>query len=105
MMNDAEIRRLMIQAIPALDPQKLDVSLMDYDAVAGYWYRGDMGTLHGRAIAVNRPEKDIAADLAQDLSSLIIGDRLEISPYEGKAGRHPDNCTCSKHLKDTVGQA
>jgi len=105
MIDDAHIRQLMIKAIPEINPALLEVAALNYDATVGYWYRGEMGTLHGAAIALNRPAETIAADLATDLASLIVGDRLGISPYEGKAGRHPDDCTCSRHAKAVNGQA
>lgn len=100
MIDDAQIRQLMIKALPSLiDPAKLEVEMLDYDSCAGYWYRGPLGTLHGRAVAIQRSELEIAAELAADLGSLFIVDALnaDISPYEGKAGRHPDTCSCSKH--------
>lgn len=104
MMDNTQIRQLMIQAIPSVDPTKLEVEMMNWDGIAGYWYRTDMGTLHGKAIALHKSEKEIAAELASDLSSLIVGETLGLSPYEGKVGRHPDDCTCSKH-KGLNGQA
>ncbi len=104
-MNDAQIRDLMIQAIPTLEPGKLEVSLMDYDRLAGFWYRSDEGVLRGSVIALHKTEKEIAAELASDLSDMIIRQNVQMSPYEGRSGRHPDNCTCSKHLKAVDGQA
>lgn len=109
MINDAAIRQYMIQALPlVIDPGKLEVAMTDYDYTAAYWYRAEMGTLHGKTVALHKDEKAIAADLASDLSALLIADTvngIEVSPYEGKAGRHPDNCTCSTHAKVLNGQA
>ncbi len=103
MLDDSQIRQMMIKALPGLiDPSKLEVGFLDYDASAGYWYRDTAGTKHGRAPAIQRTETEIAAVLAADLGSHFVADALanaidDASPYEGKPGRHPSDCTCSKH--------
>lgn len=100
MLDDSQIRQMMIKALPGLiDPAKLEVGMLDYDAAAGYWYRGSDGVKHGRAPAIQRTETEIAAVLASDLGAHFVDDAMKdgISPHEGKPGRHPLDCTCSKH--------
>ena len=109
MIDDAHIRRLVLQAIPDIDPYRFEVCMMDWDAAVGWWLRKDDGSKdHGRAIAIRRTEGEIATEIATDISRIRCGTVIEgveilpeilpdISPYEGKGGRHPNNCTCSKH--------
>ena len=108
MLDDAHIRRLVLHAIPDIDPHRLEVQEMDYGAAVGWWLRNEQGYRdHGRTIALNRSEADIAKDIASDIATLRCGTKIEEavefiiaplpSPYEGKRGKHPNNCTCSKH--------
>jgi hypothetical protein len=123
MIDDAHIRRLILTAIPDIEPHKLEVQEMDYGAAVGWWLTNEVGYKdHGRVIALRRSEADIAKEIAGDIATkrcgtviedaVVIGPFLEeaatsedgktwtpieISPYEGKGGRHPANCTCSKH--------
>lgn len=140
MLDDAAVRRMVLATIPDIAPSRLEICLMDYDAVMGWWLRKDDGTKdHGRVIAIKRTEKELAVEIASDIAAkrcgTIIGEivadipviaatitrtrygtleaaeRAQIhavatgplgsdawpGPYEGKGGRHPNNCTCSKH--------
>lgn len=116
MLDDADIRRMVLYAIPDIDPDRLEICMVDYDAAVGWWLRDDFGYKEtGRAIAINRTEKEIAAEIAGDITTrrcgTVIDDiPIQIAPdepmkapaitnHEGRAGRHPKNCTCSKHRK------
>jgi len=113
MLDDSLVRRMVLTAIPDIDPSRFEVCMMDYDATIGWWLRKDDGTKdHGRFIALNRTEKELAADIAADVSAKRCGTVIEeiglqiapkASPYEGKRGKHPNSCTCSKHLKAHIG--
>lgn len=110
MLDDAEIRRMVLTAIPDIEPHRLEICMMDYDSAVGWWLRDDNGYKEtGRAIAINRTEKEIAAEIAGEIATKRCGTLIEDipiqntpvehvrSPYEGKRGKHPNNCTCSKH--------
>ncbi len=129
MLDDARIRQMVLQAVPDIDPYRLEVSELDYGKTVGWWLRNDQGYRdHGKVEALNRKDGDIAVSIAQsinmvrcgtvieevDLGCVLVGEEAgptwtdhdpkvdfitthEPSPYEGKGGRHPNNCTCSKH--------
>ncbi len=103
MIDDCQIRHLIAKAVPAIDPAKLEVCMVDYDAAVAYLYRDGQRILQGRAPAIQRTEAEIASVLAVDLTTHLIesvmAEAPSLSPYEGKGGRHPRTCTCSKHLK------
>lgn len=115
-LDDSRIRKLVLAACPHIEPKRLEVNEMDYGARMGFWYRKPEGGVQlGSAIALQRTEAEVATELAAELlGTKAKADILEagannthpeVSPYEGRAGRHPDSCTCSKHLKATSGQA
>jgi len=108
MINDCLVRSLIINAVPNLHPSRLEVEMVDYDAATAYVYRDGPRILKGRTPAIQRTEQEIASALAANLTGQMVEHIIatsDISPYEGKPGRHPENCTCSKHLKAVNGQA
>lgn len=116
MIDDAHIRRMVLAAIPQLEPGRFEVSMMDYDVSCGYWYRSpDFNNLQGRALAIQRTEAEIAQEIAAEIAGKMAADKVvpitysemvdtgnmphaTRSSFEGRAGRHPNTCTCSKHL-------
>lgn len=108
MINDCLVRQLMLKAVPSPLPGRLEVEMVDYDAATAYVYRDGPRILKGRTPAIQRTEQEIASALAANLTGQLVEHIIataDISPYEGKPGRHPENCTCSKHLKAMNGQA
>ena len=109
-LDDSRIRTLVLAACPAIIPKHLEVCENDHGATVGFWYRKEDGTIQrGNTIALHRTEAEVAAELASQLLepqtiATIAQAQATLSPYEGKAGRHPDTCTCSKHLKAAIGQ-
>ncbi len=115
-LDDSRIRRLVLAACPQIEAWRLEVSEINYGDLMGFWHRKGDGTVHkGHVLAIKRTEAEVAADIASEL--LSEGARVEIdaivaahnatfqpSPYEGKRGKHPKSCTCSKHLKAASGE-
>ncbi len=110
-LDDSRIRRMILTARPDIQPKRFEVSEMDHGAVIGYWFRHETGEIMtGSAIALHRTEKEVAEELlsrimAEEGRRLIsTTDAIDRSPYEGKRGKHPKTCTCSKHLKAASGE-
>lgn len=107
-LDDARIRRLVLAACPHIEPHALEVCEMDHGATIGFWYRNPEGGIQrGAAGAIRRTEAEVAEELAAELLGTKAKADISAagkSPYEGKGGRHPNTCTCSKHLKATSGQ-
>lgn len=119
-LDDSRIRSLVLAACPHIDPKRLEVSEVHYGDLMGFWHRKEDGTVHrDHVVAVKRTEAEVAADIAelllQERTKVIIAEHHAaeaiapptagpLSPYEGKRGKHPNNCTCSKHLKAPIGE-
>lgn len=109
-LDDSRIRNLVLTACPGIIPRHLEVCENDHGATVGFWYRRDDGTIQrGSTIALNRTEAEVASEIATQLLSEqakteITAAALVMSPYEGKRGKHPNKCTCSKHLKADSGE-
>lgn len=110
-LDDSRIRHLVLAACPFISPRSLEISEMDFGAAIGFWHRKEDGTIQkGSAVAIKRTEAEVAGEIA----GALLGAKAQVdvheavkslSPYEGKRGKHPKACTCSKHLKADIGQA
>lgn len=117
-LDDSRIRSLVLAACPHIDPKRLEVSEVNYGDLMGFWHRKEDGTVHtGNVVAIKRTEQEVAQDIAEKLlhkqavaniewaaSKLSEDLATAASPYEGKRGKHPKSCTCSKHLKAPIGE-
>lgn len=103
-LDDSRIRHLVLAACPDIAPKSLEVSEMDYGVTIGFWHRKDDGTIQtGSVVAVKRTEVEVAGDIAAELTGTkakadVQRAAVTISPYEGKRGKHPRSCSCSKHI-------
>jgi hypothetical protein len=99
-VDEPAVRALMLKGDDRLEASKLQVMEYGFGASCGYVYRHpDYGTLSGRVIAIQRTNEEMAAGLLEDLLPKIAEQTMRRSPYEGKPGRHPDICTCSRHRR------
>jgi len=119
-IDDAHIRRLVLMAHPDILPSTLEIDMTNYDATCSWRLRGDGGRIDtGNVVAIQRTETEMASEIAADIAKLRCGRIIEDttipqeprvlqdltkapSPYEGKRGKHPNNCTCSKHANAAV---
>lgn len=113
-VDDAAIRKLILGVRPDIPPSSLEVCEMNQGDLVGFWYRPkDQPVMQGRTIALHKTDPEIAEALLTELMQEETRRKFavaspgvdlkvqvtELSPYEGKGGRHPNTCTCSKHLK------
>lgn len=98
--SDQKIRSQVVAGLRA-EPWQIEMEEIDYGEKLGVFYRSKDGVK--RAVTETRGKTE--DQIAFALLSLLMN-KPEIVPaspisaasiYEGKAGRHPDNCTCSKH--------
>lgn len=119
-VDDAAIRKTILRVRPDIDPHAFEVSEINYGDLVGFWYRPKgQPIIIGRTIALHKTDHEISeallTELMQEEGRRLLaeegsGDALPPvlfppSPYEGKRGKHPNNCTCSKHLKAADGEA
>lgn len=91
---EEKIRHQVIAGMRA-EPWQVEMEEIDYGEKLGVFYRGKDGVKRVSADTRGKTEDQIAFALLSLLLNKPI--EAEISPYEGKAGRHPDSCTCTKH--------
>lgn len=122
-LDDSRIRTLVLAACPGIEPRRLEVNEVNYGDLMGFWHRKEDGSVQsGNVIALHRTEAEVAGDIAGRLLTAqavdtIVAEQSALrqemsgitdlmrgpSPYEGKRGKHPANCTCSTHLKARSG--
>lgn len=104
-LDDSHIRTLVLAACPGIEPRRLEVNEVNYGDLMGFWHRKEDGSVQsGNVIALHRTEAEVAGEIAgRLLTAQAIATIAGPSPYEGKRGKHPANCTCSTHLKARSG--
>lgn len=100
--DETKIRQQVIAGLRA-EPWQVELEQIDHGVRLGVFYRSPQGIKRVIAETVRRNEDQIAFDLL----SQLMNKPIDIAPalYEGRAGRHPDNCTCSKHKAVNGAQA
>lgn len=100
--SDQKIRSQVVAGLRA-EPWQIEMEEIDYGEKLGVFYRSKDGVKRAVTDTRGKTEDQIAfALLSQLMNKPEIVEPKSInaaSIYEGKAGRHPDNCTCSKHVK------
>lgn len=126
-MSDYSEEKIRFQVIAGLraEPWQVEMEEIDYGEKCGVFYRGPQGIKRAMVEARGKTENQIAFALLamlmnnQEYKVIGVGNHAAIiptvlpeanalgeiqlpltpikSPYEGKGGRHPSSCTCSKH--------
>lgn len=126
MYNDAAIRQTILQAT-GIEPWRIEMEDIDYGERIGMFYRSPEGVVRHAVPMKGRTENEVAGDFIAFISGaqVVTLDGVTISspemrepkslwaqpkefaeavekmlgdsPYEGKAGRHPLDCTCTRH--------
>lgn len=116
--DEDKIRHQIIAGMKA-EPWQVELEQFAYGARLGvFLHGGSYGIQRVQTDTKGRTEDQIAFDLLRLLMNAPLKDDQETklacaaamfgwkeSPYEGKAGRHPATCTCSKHKGLDASQA
>lgn len=108
--SDQKIRTQIVAGLRA-EPWQIEMEEIDYGEKLGVFYRSKDGIKRAVTETRGKTEDQIAFALLS-----ILMNKPEITPapvspvsapslYEGKRGKHPNNCTCSKHLRVNGSQA
>lgn len=119
--SDQKIRTQIVAGLRA-GPWQIEMEEIDYGEKLGVFYRSKDGVKRAVTETRGKTEDQIAfallstlmnkPDLQEITELTVVRETLRqaaeaglISPYEGKRGKHPNNCTCSKHLRVNGSQA
>lgn len=101
--DEDKIRAQIIAGLKGCEPSRVELEQFDYGGKLGVYYRSPMGLQRVQTETAGKTEDQIAFALL----SLLLNGHSEprilhpvppiASPYEGKRGKHPKSCTCSKH--------
>lgn len=97
--SEEKIRSQVIAGLRA-EPWQVEMEEIDYGERCGVFYRSPQGIKRAMVETRDKTENQIAFALLSMLMNKPIEEAPPIattSPYEGKGGRHPSSCTCSKH--------
>lgn len=112
--DEDKIRHQIIAGMTC-EPWRVELEAINYGERLGVFYRSPTGIIRAQTDAKGRTEDQIAFALISVLMDEVgekrranfavaaPGANLKVqidelpSPYEGKSGRHPASCTCSKH--------
>lgn len=123
MYNDIAVRSLILAQMPGVEPWRMEMEDVDYGERMGVFYRSaDKGVIRHSVIAKGRTDEEIASDFlglltgrsdeaADPIITATVGEPVitpdtivvsmnasDVAPpnYEGRRGRHPGTCVCSK---------
>ena len=102
--DEDKIRRFVIAGLGVSEPWRIELEQINYGEKLGVFYRSTDGIKRASVSTISRNDEQIAAALVLAVQSLSLFPDKPLnappvkSPYEGKKGRHPDSCTCSRHL-------
>lgn len=108
--SEEKIRFQVIAGLRA-EPWQVEMEEIDYGEKCGVFYRSPQGIKRAAVETRDKTENQIAFALLSILmnepapapETVTWTENSDptswdaISPYEGKRGKHPNNCTCSKH--------
>lgn len=120
MYNDITVRTIILKSFPGIEPWRMEMEDLDYGDRMGVFFRKPDGTIQRVNVVVKgKTEEQIAADFVEKLKEPVplvyeqprafistepqtvlmseVNSIKTFSPYEGKRGKHPKDCTCSKH--------
>ena len=116
--DESKIRRQVIAGLRNPEPWRVEMEEIDYGKRLGVFYRSPNGVRRFSTDTSGKTEDQIAFALVRGLLDApvlppVIEAILKIavasiqppSPYEGRRGKHPKNCTCSKHKAVNGAQA
>lgn len=104
--DEGKIRALVVAGLKGPEAWRVELEPIDFGARLGVFYRDTGGVKRVSVATHGKTEEQIAFGLLSELMNRpeIVTDSV-LSPYEGKSGRHPDTCTCSKHKAVNGAQA
>lgn len=109
--NEDRIRRQIIAGLKNPDPWRVELEEIDHGARLGVFYRSTDGVKRAVVATRGHSEDRIAFALLSELMNAPINEAAtkpiptSTSPYEGRRGKHPRTCTCSKHKAVDGAQA
>lgn len=133
--DEHRIRKAVIAGLKQPEEWRVEMEAINYGERLGVFYRGPKGVQRVSVDARGKTDDQIAFGLLSELLNgkpdlaeitertclvATVGQtkaalREEMSgitpimrgqsPYEGKRGKHPNSCTCSKHIKAHGEQA
>lgn len=114
MFSDIIVRNKILAALPNLEPWRIEMEEIDYGDKMGLFYRSPNG--------VKRVAFNSKAESEDELAELfiafikreprVIETKVEANDiidhdlpnYEGRPGRHPDACICTRCMRKRNGQ-
>lgn len=113
--NEDKIRAQVIAGLKTPEPWRVELEAINYGEKLGVFYRAIDGIKRVSVDTRGKTDDQIAFGLLSELMNrpIPVEEFAEVtpaawtalSPYEGKRGKHPNACTCSKHIRAHGSQA